>query len=43
MGKVYRRRRRPAMILSDSAKKIGWLTETKSGIYRSPVNNSGMP
>src|SRR5450756_613916 len=34
MGKVYRRRPTPAMILSDSAQKIGWLTDVKSGNHR---------
>jgi hypothetical protein len=31
MGKAYRRRSTPAMILSNRPKKIGWLTEAKSG------------
>jgi hypothetical protein len=42
MGKAYRRRETPAMILSDAAKKIGWLTEGKSGNHPVPGNHSGM-
>jgi hypothetical protein len=41
MEKVYRRGRTPAMILSNSPKKIGWLAEAKSGNHHLSGNVSG--
>jgi hypothetical protein len=43
MEKVYRRQETPAMILSSTAKKIGWLTKAKSGNHPVPGTNPGTP
>jgi len=37
MPEVYRRPKKPAMILSNSAKKIGWLTDKKPVKHARPV------